>query len=334
MQYANDENGKRIHIDSAKKCNDYFCPVCGGAVIPKQGEFNMWHFAHRQGIDCLDDWDYSDNDMSEWHREWQERFPEENREVVITNNNETHRADVRIGNYIIEFQHSKISADEVARRNAFYTSAEYKVIWVFDKIDKWKNKCITADEDCEVIGAFVEYKWKYASTELSSVIPQNSKTVAVLFQLHKADCNIDKDDIDYIVKVELAMTEENGIANYSRFYVDEEFSPYLFSEDGRQEIMMTKKERLQKLLYGYRPYKEKCSSKISGEPYRHYRCEKENDWHHCKCRQCEYNIITEYRTCSDGKKHMFFYCAYPKIVNEFDERLVRDGDQRAPSINT
>lgn len=332
MQYANDENGKRIHIDNAKKGDAYFCPVCGGAVIPKQGEFNMWHFAHRQGIDCLDDWNHSDNDMSEWHREWQERFPEENREFIIKKDDEIHRADVCTGNYVIEFQHSPISANEVARRNDFYTSAGYKVIWVFDKIDKWKNKCITADEDCDEIGAFVECEWKYASIELSYVIPQNSKNVAVLFQLHKADCSIDKDDIDYIVKVELAMTEENGIANYSRFYVDEEFNPYLFSEDGRQEIMMTKRERFKKFLSN-KKYTGKCARKIDNHPS-YGLCEKTKTWHHCKCRQCEYNIITEYRTCSDGKKHMFFYCAYPKKVNDFDERLVEIGHQFTPSINT
>lgn len=328
MQYANDENGKRIHIDNAKKGNDYFCPVCGGTVIPKQGEFNMWHFAHRQGIDCLDDWNHSDNDMSEWHREWQERFPEINREFIIKKDDEIHRADVCTGNYVIEFQHSPISANEVARRNDFYTSAGYKVIWVFDKIDEWKSKHIIDDDEDSA-----KFHWKYATKELSRVIPQNNKDVAVLFQFHKGDISLDEDDADYVVKIEWA-SEENGIANYRCFYIDDYFTPCFSSTDDVQEIMMTKKERLQKRLYGYRPYKEKCSSKISGEPYRHYRCEKENDWHHCKCRQCECNIITEYRTCSDGEKHMFFYCAYPRKVNDFDERLVRDGDQRAPSINT
>ena len=48
-------------------------------------------------------------------------------------------ADVLINGYVIEFQHSPISRDEIKERNEFYTNCGYKVIWVFDANDKIKN---------------------------------------------------------------------------------------------------------------------------------------------------------------------------------------------------
>lgn len=99
MEYAISKDRVRVHAEDAIKGEDYFCPVCGNKVIPRQGEFNAWHFAH-QASSCSDAWHY---DMSEWHKEWQDRFPEDNREVVISNDGETHRADVQIGRFVIEF---------------------------------------------------------------------------------------------------------------------------------------------------------------------------------------------------------------------------------------
>lgn len=74
MEFALNEDKKRIHATDADKECEYFCPLCGGLVIPRQGEVNAWHFAHQTS--CVDDWKY---DMSEWHRAWQERFPVEAR---------------------------------------------------------------------------------------------------------------------------------------------------------------------------------------------------------------------------------------------------------------
>lgn len=74
----------------------------------------------------VDDWKY---DMSEWHRNWQNRFPESTREVVIEYKGESHRADILTGGYVIEFQHSPITSTEFERRNLFYTKAGYKVTY-------------------------------------------------------------------------------------------------------------------------------------------------------------------------------------------------------------
>lgn len=128
MEYALTADHHRVHAFDAEKGQEYYCPVCGNQVIPRQGEVNSWHFAHVTS--CVDDWKY---DMSEWHRNWQNRFPESTREVVIEYKGESHRADILTGGYVIEFQHSPITSTEFERRNLFYTKAGYKVIWVFDE---------------------------------------------------------------------------------------------------------------------------------------------------------------------------------------------------------
>lgn len=137
MEYALTADHHRVHALDAEKGQEYYCPVCGNQVIPRQGEVNSWHFAHVTS--CVDDWKY---DMSEWHRNWQNRFPESTREVVIEYKGESHRADILTGGYVIEFQHSPITSTEFERRNLFYTKAGYNVIWVFDETEAYANEYI------------------------------------------------------------------------------------------------------------------------------------------------------------------------------------------------
>lgn len=179
MRFALNSENRRIHATAADKTQEYFCPICHGRVIPRQGEINAWHFAHQNT--CTDAWSY---DMSEWHRAWQERFPEEQREVVVEYNGEKHRADILTGNYVIEFQYSKISAGEFEERNAFYTSAGYKVIWVFNEVEARQTERISDGDTSD------EYIWKWPNRSISSVIPQESKDVVIIFQLAEADDEI------------------------------------------------------------------------------------------------------------------------------------------------
>ena len=135
MFRANDKNGKSILIDDAIIGEEYFCPVCGKPLIIKAKNSDIaTHFAHKSK--CLDDWSH---DMSEWHKAWQEKFPEQYREIVLENNGIKHRADVLINNTVIEFQHSPITNKEILARNEFYLSCGYRVVWVFDATDKIKN---------------------------------------------------------------------------------------------------------------------------------------------------------------------------------------------------
>ncbi len=136
MFKAFDENNQSVWIENAVSGKHYFCPMCAQPVFQKRGSERSPHFAHfpsnakYQYIKCVDSWTY---DMTDWHREWQERFPEECREVVVSDKSgKKHYADVLINDTVIEFQHSSLSIDEFRDRNSFYTEAGYKVVWLFD----------------------------------------------------------------------------------------------------------------------------------------------------------------------------------------------------------
>ena len=138
MFIALNENNERIDINKADKSQSYFCPTCGKELSIKAIDSLSVkaHFAHKRGTECLDTWKH---DMSEWHYNWQRLFPAENREVVVEKDGVKHRADVLINNFVIEFQHSPITAEEITERNNFYLSCGYTVVWVFDANDKIKN---------------------------------------------------------------------------------------------------------------------------------------------------------------------------------------------------
>lgn len=149
-------NNKRVYSDEAiieyGKQQEYTCPCCNEKVILKAGSVKIPYFSHLKGSDCSEEYD---NKMSEWHMHCQSLFPKEYREVIITrlikdlvdddekeyftDETETHIADICYKNYVIEFQHSPMSADTFFERTDFYTRAGYKVIWVFDWSKKKEN---------------------------------------------------------------------------------------------------------------------------------------------------------------------------------------------------
>ena len=315
MEFALNADKQRIHATGADKECEYFCPVCGGSVIPRQGEINAWHFAHQSS--CVDDWKY---DMSEWHRAWQERFPEDVREIVVEHRGEFHRADILIGGYVVEFQHSPISAGEFERRNRFYTNAGYKVIWVFDETVAFGNEYISSSPDDEN-----KFVWKWPNRVLASVVPQYSKDVAIILQLTEED---DDDSCDWLVKVEWAIPDDGGCADYRRFFIDDDFMPDLFTESGLRDILLNKRKRFEAFLRDHRPYEPKCG-RVKGNPRDWYICPKTQDWHNGQCKECRHNLINEFRKSTAYKKGgLFFYCCYPRVTNEPDEH----GECRVPSI--
>ena len=118
MLTAVDKNGEIIDIEDANLDEEYFCPTCHSPLIIKSGLLNVTHFAHKSS-ECTDNWNY---DTSSWHRKLQSYFPKNAREVVVTSEGKTHRADVLIDKTVIEIQHSSISAEEFADRNDFFIS--------------------------------------------------------------------------------------------------------------------------------------------------------------------------------------------------------------------
>lgn len=195
MFIALDSNGNRIDVKNAEKGNDYFCPVCNNPLQVKEGKIKIKHFAHISGSDCDD----FSTDMSEWHRNWQEQFPADSREIVITIDNESHRADVAFENYVIEFQNSPITAEKFEQRNAFYTKAGKKVIWIFNLIDDFRKGHFVK---IETFRGGAEWKWKYSNQCFHNFVPQKRKgEVILLFQLKDADFLNNDNPPNYLKRV-------------------------------------------------------------------------------------------------------------------------------------
>ena len=102
-----------------------FCPECGGAVMSKVGAIKEAHWAHLAETNCEGYY----KPMSEWHRSWQEKFPKEWREIYTKKDGEVCIADVKTPRgTTIEFQHSNISEDNIAKRKRVHGD----VFWVLD----------------------------------------------------------------------------------------------------------------------------------------------------------------------------------------------------------
>lgn len=182
MFVALDKNNNRVSIENAVKDQDYFCPSCGEPLIIKalSSVSVKPHFAHKKGADC----DSFSHDMSEWHFNWQQQFPLENREVVVEKDGIKHRADVLIGNTVIEFQHSHISPEEIAARNDFYLSIGYNMVWVFDANGQIKNEC--GESTDPVKARPMDLCWRRKKNQFSNPIPRQVK----VFIQYKTDVSI------------------------------------------------------------------------------------------------------------------------------------------------
>lgn len=186
MIKAIDSFGTSVSIDSAKEGKTYFCPICKQALIQKRGEIREHHFSHignrgsnsKNYTPCSDTWRY---DKTDWHIQWQKRFPDECYEKVLEFEGRKHIADVLVGDVVVEFQHSSISVDEFRDRNDFYTKCGYKVIWVFDLIDELENGRITMDERNDY-----RFHWSYVKKFFREVELNNEKTI-VFFQFYTND---------------------------------------------------------------------------------------------------------------------------------------------------
>ena len=189
MFIAYDIDGNRIVAQKdLPKDKQYFCPICNAQLKYKwAGEYGVMapHFAHENGDACKDTFTH---DMSAWHKDWQELFPIKNREVVLTHDGETHRADVMCYGTVIEFQHSPISASEFRERNRFYTSAGKKVVWIFDMTSLYSgsdesgrlyvSRCFHKGERC-----IDEFRWKNPLKVLEGFWPQADANVEIFFHI-------------------------------------------------------------------------------------------------------------------------------------------------------
>ena len=214
-RYALDENGNTVHISQTHTKNNYFCPCCDEKLILKKGEINVHHFSHAPGSRCSDTWSY---DMSEWHEEWQNRFPKENREVVLTSNGKKHRADVLIDNTVIEFQHSSLSSNEFEQRNDFYISLGYNVIWIFDVADLYESGAISFLND----DSDTKYKWRRPFKTFDYFDPKDKK-----IELYLQISNEDEEYFEYWGESKATLIKVDWIApsGMERFVCNNSYGP-------------------------------------------------------------------------------------------------------------
>lgn len=125
-----------------------------------------------------------------------------------------HRADVCIGNYVLEFQHSTISKAEFMKRNYFYAQAGYKVVWIFDYRNEYASgKMVCYDEWSRNGESGGKWKWNSAHKFMSSVSPQRNKMIKIIFQLSD-----DNSNFGYLELVNWAIEDYSGLSDYKRFY--------------------------------------------------------------------------------------------------------------------
>lgn len=175
MLFALDRNCNRIHIDATVKGEDYFCPCCESRLVLKKGTERIHHFAHPANSFCMDSWHY---DMTEWHLDWQNKFPKECQEIVKEKDGQKHRADVLIeeAKVVFEFQHSQLSPTEFEERNSFYNDLGYTVVWVFDVEEQYQNDQIENYEDNK-------WSWKGSKKSVFAYFNAKDKKTEVYLQL-------------------------------------------------------------------------------------------------------------------------------------------------------
>jgi hypothetical protein len=154
MIYAIDRKGNKI---PASAQNEGFCPLCLDPVIPKCGEINIHHWAHRANDNC-DDWYEPETD---WHLYWKSLVPAEFCEVVIEKDGKRHRADiVTASGIVVELQHSGLSTQQIMARENFYQ----KMIWLFDVRDCCKKRSLEKPPRLSIRnrGDYYSFRWRHA----------------------------------------------------------------------------------------------------------------------------------------------------------------------------
>ncbi|MBY6165928.1 hypothetical protein KUW14_08735 [Pseudooceanicola nitratireducens] len=123
MRFALSDNSNRIEATPGARGT---CPGCGAVMTARCGTKKVWHWAHK-GRDHCDHWWENE---TEWHRAWKNQFQTDWQEVPARDEaGELHIADIKTpSGLVVEFQHSAIKPDEVAKRSMFYGS----VIWIVD----------------------------------------------------------------------------------------------------------------------------------------------------------------------------------------------------------
>jgi competence CoiA-like predicted nuclease len=126
------------------------CPSCKGTLIAKCGIYKIDHWAHQSLIDC-DTWNEGE---TEWHKNmkhWLTDGDKQKQEVVISKDDNTHRADCIVNNKVIELQNSPIDYSTMSERETFYEN----MVWIINGEPFYNNFEITYKEN------YCSFRWKW-----------------------------------------------------------------------------------------------------------------------------------------------------------------------------
>lgn len=174
MRIAKNSNDNIIKCQDIEngiiKSNEYFCTKCNNVLFfVSSSERNCSYFRHKNNEECVyyvnnkNYKKYQENVMSDFHRNWQEIFPNENIEYKITRDNVNHYADIYIsknssfnicdifninkGKLVIEIQNSPIDYITLQERDKHYITSDTNLLWIFNIKDKFiLEKIILFDE--------------------------------------------------------------------------------------------------------------------------------------------------------------------------------------------
>lgn len=308
MQIAFDEANHRICADKATKDHTYHCPLCGNALILRQGELNIPHFAHEANT-CTDKWTY---DMSEWHYIMQNRFQPEQREVVVKHMEQTHRADILNGNQVIEFQHSPISMKEIIERNAFYTSAGYNVAWVFDVQEQYNSGSIYSVSHNNAL----MYGWSNPKRCLQCFPFPKEDNKSLIIYLYW----IDENSIECFNKIIWSTPNEYQKPNFKRFIISEYSIDDTYENLTVNSFFETKDDLLKQLLASVNCQHQIKYIGVRGYQKNAYICPRTNIFGlkisgRQACSYCRYCAAIK----EVYNRNFEVYCCYPNQVNEITD---------------
>ena len=190
MYIAFDKEQKRISINDAVQGDTFFCPICLERLFVKAGTERARHFSHYPKCECNDGWN-GQYDMSEWHYEWQNRFPADNQEVVVQWDDIRHRADVLVDRTVAEFQHSPLSAGKFNDRNVFYhNNIGYKVVWLYDMREDYESGQLKEKNDnifswSKPRSTFRKYNLRAGAIDLFFQISDENECILQIHEFHE-----------------------------------------------------------------------------------------------------------------------------------------------------
>lgn len=205
-------NKKEIHISEYNNSNLNIKCKKGHELEYVNPKSRKSYFRHKNKNDT------GGEPMTKWHSEWQGNFPHteiffKKMEKQIKNR----IADVELKPYnlIIEFQHSKITLDEVATRKADYLLHNYKVIWIIDG-----NSSINIKELSDSKRIYLEFTddlWKYKSFTCYEYIfiDINEK----IYKIYPNDIKSDMIDVDKPIDKDefIKLLKENNSILFNKY---------------------------------------------------------------------------------------------------------------------